>query len=96
MSTESQSYLSYLRHSVGDIFKAIVLGVLLFGGILVAIILRFDNFDGMTVFILGVIVQSVMFVVIFLLSKKGFLYVLQRQEDFELHGPKKTKKRTSV
>jgi hypothetical protein len=93
MSSESPSFGYYLRHSTKEISKAILFGLLLFAGLLVAIIVRLASLDGVTIFMSGMIVEIIAFIVIFYLSKKGFLYVIPREEDFEQHGPKKTRKK---
>jgi ABC-type transport system involved in cytochrome c biogenesis permease subunit len=93
MSETTQSFGYYLKSSKKEMLKAILLGLLLCAGLFIAIILRLNNIDGVSIFTVGILVVILETVAIYFLSKKGFIYVLPREDEFEQHGPKKTRKK---
>ena len=86
--TTPQGYVNYVTSSFAAIIKAIIFIGLMLGGLLLAVFLRIGNVDGYSIFIYSSIVEAILVIMIFLLSKKGFLYVIPRQDNFA-SGPKK-------
>jgi len=89
MSSEIQEYASYVKTSFKDIIKAITLILLMGSGIFLVILLRLNDVDGWSIFIIGSIVEIIAFGIILFLGKKGWIFKPQRQEELQ-KTPKKS------
>ncbi len=88
MADEVKAYVTYVKTSFSDIVKALLLVLLIATGPLLAAALRVGGIDGWTILYVGTIEELIMFIIIFLLGKKGIIFKNLRQEEFQ-KSPKK-------